>query len=428
MLPTLVINLDRDREKWAKVQQRTPWPLTRLPAVDGSRAANRPFHMNPFMYGCLLSHRQAWAIAAQSNGPVLVLEDDCIIAPDFEQQWVTRSASLPADFDVAVLGYIASDVTGDAMLTAAAAPFLKRRVMHRISPDWWVPGVFAGLHCYVVSPQGGKKLLQNNDMYHADAVVCRDAALNLYCPPSSLATQEQRVGSMLYNEHLTWEWLLLEPAFALGPLTVRIGYLATAYAAAGAALALHGKQWSSVLAKSMLTVPAMHYFGTAAHIANAKAAAQNYAEPQLCTTPANDEDGLKTNKLGAANDALASATALAYSVLAWKQGRFEQRMDTLMLGYLAKSIVSAAVQLPDPTAGRCECRSLAKKSMMEYCGSLMPSGHMIPSLLLSRTLPRVGLPLAALQSGLVLTSNSHHTIDIAGTFVLLAVLSSFRRA
>ena len=259
MIATVVINLQRDSAKWQRMQEHAPWKVVRMPAVDGRLAPGRPVHMNPFMFGCLLSHKRCWAVAAAGTLPLLILEDDCVFPDDFSSRLAQLLITLPTDFDVAMLGYVASDAAGDVMLTAAAAPFLQCRALQRVNADWWVPGVLVGSHCYLVSPAGGQKLLRNHDMYHADAVLCRDPSLNTYCPAKSLASQQQRVGRVAYNQSMNWEWLLLEPAFAVGPLTVRIGYLVALYAAVAAGLAMHKSRWASAVTAALISLPLIQY-------------------------------------------------------------------------------------------------------------------------------------------------------------------------
>lgn len=181
MITTYVINLDKDTEKMRKMREVFPWELTRLHAIDGAKAPGRPFYSNASIYGCLLSHRKAWRMVAASGSPALILEDNCQPVDGFETQFARLMRTLPSDYDVALLGYTASDVVGDHLITAVVAPVMKRRPSQKINEDWFVPGIFVGAHCYLVSPHGAKLLLGDESVFHADAVMSRNAMINLYC-------------------------------------------------------------------------------------------------------------------------------------------------------------------------------------------------------------------------------------------------------
>lgn len=59
MITTYVINLDKDTEKLRRVRQAFPWEVTRVPAVDGTKAPC-PVFSDKLLHGCLLSHRKVW--------------------------------------------------------------------------------------------------------------------------------------------------------------------------------------------------------------------------------------------------------------------------------------------------------------------------------------------------------------------------------
>lgn len=189
MVQTYVINLDHDTEKWEVIQKKFPWTVTRISAVDGSKA-KRPFFINKLMYGCLQSHRKVWQQIVQNNETALVLEDDCHPLPHFQEKFYHVLSTLPPDYDVAVLGYLVSDVHGDYFLTSITAPFMKRRCMRRINDEWFVPGYFIGSHCYLITPQGAKKLLQDPTIYHTDFMMGHNTSLRLYCVADSIASHE----------------------------------------------------------------------------------------------------------------------------------------------------------------------------------------------------------------------------------------------
>lgn len=262
MYETFVVNLDRDTEKWASIQSSATWPLTRFSAVDGEEEKDYPFYMNAFMIGCLRSHKRLWEMISARDAPCLVLEDDCVLPPDFESRVAEVMATIPDDWDIAVLGYSASDVSGDTLLAAACNPFMKRRTMYRVNNQWYVPGFFFGTHCYLLRPSGGKKLVRNTNTYHADAVLCRDTSLDMYCPARSIA-QQAKLPGVYYNDHLTWKWLLAEPLCAVGGVTIKLSHGIVLYAGVlGAMLVSRKKAWRTAGIVA-ITIPLVHYAGTA---------------------------------------------------------------------------------------------------------------------------------------------------------------------
>lgn len=99
-LQILVISLRRSLDRRAKVEQEMqqislPWSF--LDAVDGSALQNPPseykafkvkclqgYELTPNEIGCYLSHKEAWKRCVEINIPTLILEDDFVLAPEFE--------------------------------------------------------------------------------------------------------------------------------------------------------------------------------------------------------------------------------------------------------------------------------------------------------------------------------------------------------
>lgn len=220
MIKTYVINLDQDTEKWKNIQKRFPWTLNRVSAIDGDHV-ERPFFTTRLIYGCLLSHRKVWKLIVESREPALILEDDCHPLDGFTTSFKNLILTLPKDFDVAILGYVSSDVNGDELINVIASPIIKRRPLRKVNEDWYVPGFFIGLHCYLVSPKGAKKLLSNPSIFHVDSVVCRNTNLTIYCPKETIASQGKK-GFIGYNQYMTWEWIMVEPILGVGRyITIR---------------------------------------------------------------------------------------------------------------------------------------------------------------------------------------------------------------
>jgi GR25 family glycosyltransferase involved in LPS biosynthesis len=265
MYETFVVNLDKDTKKWNDIQARAPWPLTRFSAVQGKLVENRPWYMNHFMIGCLLSHRALWHLVAQQSEPCLILEDDCLFCTDFQQQVKTVMQSVPADYDIAMQGYIASDVSQDVLLASFAYPLMKRRNLKRVNDVWFVPGMCLGSHCYLLTPAGARKLVKNTNVYHADCVLNRDTSLRLYCPCQPLATQVVR-GNCMYSESVSWEWLASEPVMGVGPMTLRVVHLIALYIALLLVLQRSKNATARNMAFSLQLAPVMQYIRTRYYI------------------------------------------------------------------------------------------------------------------------------------------------------------------
>ncbi|CAE8734406.1 unnamed protein product [Polarella glacialis] len=178
---TLVINLDRRKDRWESMRSRLnslegletfPLRLERFPATDGSvdevptetisqtwttdrnaKYDGRPgyrvgvqLQMTPGERGCAMSHVRAWRSVAASTceKPVLILEDDAVPSPTTFLKRLARSVprAAAAEADLVYLGYI------------KGAPW-RRQVapgLHEAEYLWTTVS-------YVLWPSGARKLL-----------------------------------------------------------------------------------------------------------------------------------------------------------------------------------------------------------------------------------------------------------------------------
>lgn len=101
----LVISLKRSLDRRKKVEQEMekisiPWKF--LDAVDGAALITPPpeyksakvkilqgYDLTPNEIGCYLSHKKAWKRCVEADIPTLILEDDFVLAPNFEDMLVT---------------------------------------------------------------------------------------------------------------------------------------------------------------------------------------------------------------------------------------------------------------------------------------------------------------------------------------------------
>jgi GR25 family glycosyltransferase involved in LPS biosynthesis len=104
------INLDRDVDTWGRLQatltRHDIRAVRRVSAVDGSRLElPAPWRHSAGAYGCLLSHLQLVKDARKRGLPsLLILEDDVVFDPSFNEKFPVFMRGLPADWDMVFLG------------------------------------------------------------------------------------------------------------------------------------------------------------------------------------------------------------------------------------------------------------------------------------------------------------------------------------
>ena len=110
-----VINLDRDKDRLERIHaqlSRHGINYERFPAILGSTVGSHPAFSsfcNSFctdsMKGCALSHTRIWKEMIEKNySAVLILEDDAILADDFDERLKAAWPQVPQDADVLFLG------------------------------------------------------------------------------------------------------------------------------------------------------------------------------------------------------------------------------------------------------------------------------------------------------------------------------------
>ena len=120
MVGTLLINLPRHTRRYAAVTQQLAAAgilFERAPTVDGhelttlEREQNVTFWgrklMTPGMIGCFLSHRNCWKIVRERQDALMVLEDDVVLAPAFNDALASALAEVSAHdeaWDVLLIG------------------------------------------------------------------------------------------------------------------------------------------------------------------------------------------------------------------------------------------------------------------------------------------------------------------------------------
>lgn len=101
----LCINLARSKDRWENMlneQYKTEYKIQRFEAVDGNDITEMPAKVKypPNTYACLLSHIGCLEYAkANKWQAVLILEDDAVLVPKFDDKLRLAMGALPDDWD-----------------------------------------------------------------------------------------------------------------------------------------------------------------------------------------------------------------------------------------------------------------------------------------------------------------------------------------
>jgi len=209
--PVWVVNLDKSRHRWERCTQELAAQnvvAERFPATLGKALSPEELEANttfgaryfctPGMIGCFMSHMRIWQKVVDENLPaVVVLEDDIVLYPKFNERLGSLLGELPADWDVCLLGAvgcIASEVEALPMKIyglviggTRPSPGKTRSVSEQV----FVPYRPAGTHAYVVSQKGAQTLLREcpKARYHVDLTAWSVKPLKLYMAKDVLGTQ-----------------------------------------------------------------------------------------------------------------------------------------------------------------------------------------------------------------------------------------------
>mmetsp|Transcript_49113 Transcript_49113/g.147871 ORF Transcript_49113/g.147871 Transcript_49113/m.147871 type:complete len:329 (-) Transcript_49113:66-1052(-) len=245
----LVINLPRHphRLRHARAElSKAGIKLNLMEAVDGtamsqSERANNvtklgQWFLTPGMVGCFLSHRRCWEECVASGKPLLIFEDDVVLAADFQRRAQAVLKVLPTDsWDAILLGALGC-VHPRGRFGVNWAPALvggkwrrPRRVAdidhqvhdenETIPPGIFVPLCPYGMHAYCISPRGAAKLLKRCPLasFHVDVVAWGYKDLDLFVCHPLLAWQTHN-DTTIGGLHSRWQGLNL-PLFTVDPYT-----------------------------------------------------------------------------------------------------------------------------------------------------------------------------------------------------------------
>lgn len=144
---------------------------------------------------CAASHVAQWRRAKNDvDRPVVIMEDDVVLAPGFAENTRKAFEYVPDDYDILLLGYF---------FPGGEIPNLKRESPPRVLRHFIRPAYFWGLHAYSLSPKGAAKLLRHLPVDGpADVFVARlvnDRTLTAYAVKTKLAKQRTQHTSSIHH-------------------------------------------------------------------------------------------------------------------------------------------------------------------------------------------------------------------------------------
>lgn len=141
-----------------------------IEGVDGAKLTENEMEKNvSWLYskigpksaiGCAMAHMNAWKKFLETNEKYkLIMEDDVIIKEDIEKKIKEGLDKVPEDFDILYLGCFGSD--GDNIFKICMRILGMNNKEQIINDNIKIPEVALGLHAYIISRKGAKKLLDN---------------------------------------------------------------------------------------------------------------------------------------------------------------------------------------------------------------------------------------------------------------------------
>ena len=122
------------------------------------------------MKGCALSHRSIWEdVVKNGYENVLICEDDAMISDTFDRDFQNSYYHIPKDYDLLYLGCLFG-CKDDSVLNKVVTKvngFEPEEINEKVVE---IKGTI-GLHCYIVSLEGAKKLIKYPITFHLDVQV-----------------------------------------------------------------------------------------------------------------------------------------------------------------------------------------------------------------------------------------------------------------
>jgi GR25 family glycosyltransferase involved in LPS biosynthesis len=175
-----VINLQKEKERlkaFDTQMSKNRIKYERFNAVLGAKVLKDERlsdYCNTFctdgMKGCALSHRSIWEdVVKKGYQNVLICEDDAMISDSFDRDFQNCYYHIPKDYDVLYLGCLFG-CKDDSVLNKVVTKingFEPQDINEKVVE---IKGT-VGLHCYMVSLEGAKKLIAHPITFHVDAQV-----------------------------------------------------------------------------------------------------------------------------------------------------------------------------------------------------------------------------------------------------------------
>ena len=219
-IPTFVINMEKDKEKWAMMQKNfhsSPLQLERFNAIVGKEIRNDPdanisntcrMFCTDGMIGAMASHLTVLEMIVDQHIPkAIVLEDDVSPIPEFNEILLkVWNNYLPDDFDLVMMGYAFGHIYPEKDWFSKLMNFLvgsKNRIPRQVNEYIHVPYNLLGAQGYIISWKGAKKLLDKikKISYHVDHVMY-SSDINLYVIQPFLLKHDGAIsGSSLGEKH-----------------------------------------------------------------------------------------------------------------------------------------------------------------------------------------------------------------------------------
>lgn len=219
---TFVINLKNRTDRWDKIQndfKNTKLELIRYPAVHGKelkaeeiKKMTTPFCNNfcsSGMIGCWLSHYNLWKYIVKHNlDNVLILEDDAEPVKNFNEKLIKYWKDVPENWDIVYIGCFGScdsNINDLFKLVGKGNKKLKNII---------VPSIPLGMHAYMISNKGARKLIEENYMkkikHHIDTTLSyyynfydKDNPVYIYAFEESIINQSGNIkgSDLIKNNH-----------------------------------------------------------------------------------------------------------------------------------------------------------------------------------------------------------------------------------
>jgi len=190
MLTSYIISLNKPIELLEEIKKYNLNPVL-VEGINGKKLCKEEIkkNTNSFYYnfgpksaiGCAMSHIKTWKIFLETKDDLcIIFEDDVIFEKRFKylNKYISNT---PSDFDILLLGCLFCD-----------NEFITNIKVNRYIN---IPSITAGLHAYVLSKSGARKLLsiiENKINNHIDVIIFKlycQGKINLYMLSNRIAYQ-----------------------------------------------------------------------------------------------------------------------------------------------------------------------------------------------------------------------------------------------